>query len=93
MKTIPASFFHLWLLAKVKYVKVITICILAGAGLLLHSYLKERGSHMRPIDADELIERVWSSSIRSKRSTTELIKESKTITDFSKINENEKKEG
>lgn len=50
---------------------------------------------MRPIDADELIERVWNSSIRSKRSTTELIKESKTITDFSKNNESEKslKEG
>lgn len=39
---------------------------------------------MRAIDADDLIERVRESEIRSKRSTIELIRESKTI-DFSKI--------
>lgn len=43
---------------------------------------------MRPIDADELMERVRDSEIRSKRSTIELIKESKTITDFSKVEKN-----
>ena len=50
---------------------------------------------MRPIDADELMERVRGSGIRSKRSTLELIRESKTITDFSKIEKDERdlKEG
>lgn len=50
---------------------------------------------MRPIDADELMKRVRDSEIRSKRSTIELIKESKTITNFSKAEKDEKnlKEG
>lgn len=39
---------------------------------------------MRAIDADELEKRVRDSSIRSKRSTIELIRESETI-DINKV--------
>ena len=47
---------------------------------------------MRPIDADDLINRIREEKVRGRRTIIELIYESKTITDFSKV-EKKQKEG